>query len=116
MPRDKKSSCGCTAWVLTDEARGAVIEGLPSPITGDEDVKALPSGITAPRFEAKQRAAEIVARLTLPEKISQLSCPIQVIAEHNANHNTYSRGDRTMSYATAHIAACCSGNVNRIML
>jgi len=47
--------------------------------------------------------------------LQYFSCPNQVIAAHNTNHNVYFRGDRTMSYATAHIAACCSGNVNRIM-
>lgn len=47
--------------------------------------------------------------------LQYFSCPNQIIAAHNTNHNVYFRGDRTMSYATAHIAACCSGNVNRIM-
>lgn len=46
--------------------------------------------------------------------LQYFSCPNQVIAAHNTNHNIYFRGDRTMAYATAHIAACCSGNVNRI--
>lgn len=47
--------------------------------------------------------------------LQYFSCPNQVIAAHNSNHNVYFRGDRTMAYATAHIAACCAGNVNRIM-
>jgi hypothetical protein len=47
--------------------------------------------------------------------LQYFSCPNQVIVGHNTNHNIYFRGDRTMSYATAHIAACCSGNVNRAM-
>ncbi len=47
--------------------------------------------------------------------LQYFSCPNQVISAHNTNHNAYFRGDRTMAYATAHIAACCSGNVNRIM-
>jgi hypothetical protein len=47
--------------------------------------------------------------------LQYFSCPNQVIAAHNTNHNVYFRGDRTMAFATAHIAACCSGNVNRIM-
>lgn len=47
--------------------------------------------------------------------LQYFSCPNQVIAAHNTNHNVYFRGDRTMAYATAHIAACCSGNVNRIV-
>lgn len=47
--------------------------------------------------------------------LQYFSCPNQVIAAHNTNHNPYFRGDRTMAFATAHIAACCSGNVNRII-
>jgi hypothetical protein len=47
--------------------------------------------------------------------LQYFSCPNQVIAAHNTNHNVYFCGDRTMSFATAHIAACCPGNVNRIM-
>jgi uncharacterized protein len=47
--------------------------------------------------------------------LQYFSCPNQVIAAHNSNHNIYFRGDRTMAFATAHIAACCSGNVNRAM-
>jgi uncharacterized protein len=47
--------------------------------------------------------------------LQYFSCPNQVIAAHNTNHNIYFRGDRTMAFATAHIAACCSGNVNRAM-
>jgi uncharacterized protein len=47
--------------------------------------------------------------------LQYFSCPNQVIAAHNTNHNIYFRGDRTMAFATAHIAACCSGNVNRVM-
>lgn len=47
--------------------------------------------------------------------LQYFSCPNQVVAAHNSNHNIYFRGDRTMSFATSHIAACCSGNVNRIM-
>lgn len=47
--------------------------------------------------------------------LQYFSCPNQVVAAHNTNHNVYFRGDRTMAFATAHIAACCSGNVNRII-
>jgi hypothetical protein len=47
--------------------------------------------------------------------LQYFSCPNQVVAAHNSNHNIYYRGDRTMAYATNHIAACCSGNVNRAM-
>ena len=47
--------------------------------------------------------------------LQYFSCPNQVIAAHNTNHNLYYRGDRTMAFGTAHIAACCPGNVNRVM-
>ncbi len=47
--------------------------------------------------------------------LQYFSCPNQVIAAHNTNHNLYYRGDRTMAFGTAHIAACCPGNVNRAM-
>ncbi len=47
--------------------------------------------------------------------LQYFSCPNQVIAAHNSNHNLYYHGDRTMAYAGNHIAQCCSGNVNRIM-
>jgi hypothetical protein len=47
--------------------------------------------------------------------LQYFSSPNQVVAAHNTNHNVYFRGDRTMAYATAHIAACCPGNVNRAM-
>lgn len=47
--------------------------------------------------------------------LQYFSCPNQVIAGHNTNHNVYFHGDRTMAFGTAHIAACCSGNVNRAM-
>lgn len=49
------------------------------------------------------------------QSLQYFSCPNQVVAAHNTNHNVYFRGDRTMSFATSHIAACCSGNVNRAM-
>jgi beta-glucosidase len=64
-----------TAWVLAEDAHGAVIEGALSPIAANEENKTLPGGITPQRFdEAQRRAAEIVAKLTLAEKISQLGC------------------------------------------
>ena len=47
--------------------------------------------------------------------LQYFSCPNQVIAANNTNHNLYYRGDRTMAFGTAHLAACCSGNVNRVM-
>ncbi len=115
MPGHKRSSCGCvsrrqflslaaasTAWVLTDDAKGTVIQETPPSIAADEAAKPLPGGITPQRFaEAKRRAAEIAARLTLPEKISQLGCYAPAIervglptfnyyaneALHGLNHN-----------------------------
>jgi hypothetical protein len=47
--------------------------------------------------------------------LQYFSCPNQAVAAHNTNHNIYFRGDRTMAFATAHIAACCPSNVNRAM-
>jgi beta-glucosidase len=64
-----------TAWVLTEDAHGAVTEGAPSSVAAGEDIRPLPGGITPQRFEeAKRHAAEIVGQLTLAEKISQLGC------------------------------------------
>src|SRR5580704_11809432 len=64
-----------TAWVLTEDAHGAVTGDAPSPLATGESVKPLPGGITPQRFEeASRRAAEMIAKLTLPEKISQLGC------------------------------------------
>ena len=69
-----------TAWVLTDDAKGAVIERVPSPQSAADTVRSLPGGITRQRFEeAQRRAREIVAKLTLPEKISQLGCDAPAI-------------------------------------
>jgi len=91
-----------TAWVLTDDAKGAVIEQAPSPRVAVEIRRSFPGGITPQRFEEAQRsAAEIVAKLTLPEKISQLGCYAPAIerlglpifnyyaneALHGLNHN-----------------------------
>ncbi len=64
-----------TAWVLTKDAQGAVIEEAPAAVAPSEENLPLPDGITPQRFEeARRQAAEIVAKLTLPEKISQLGC------------------------------------------
>ena len=64
-----------TAWVLTDDAHGALLHDNSSPSAAHQAAKPLPGGITPQRFEeAKRHAAEIVAKLTLPEKISQLGC------------------------------------------
>ena len=86
---DKEAKrCGCvsrrkflslaaasTAWILADESRaeGSLEPRAPAGSTGDNPT--YPGGITAQRFEeAKRRAEEMVAKLTLPEKISQLGC------------------------------------------
>jgi beta-glucosidase len=96
------AAAASTAWVLSDDAMGAVTRGVPSPGAAGEAVKPLPGRITPQRFEeAKRRAAEIVAKLTLPEKISQLGCYAPAIervglptfnyyaneALHGLNHN-----------------------------
>jgi hypothetical protein len=49
--------------------------------------------------------------------LQYFSCPNQVIAAHNSNHNLFYKGNRAMAYGPAHmdIAQCCSGNVNRVM-
>jgi hypothetical protein len=49
--------------------------------------------------------------------LQYFSCPNQVIAAHNTNHNLFYKGNRAMAYGPAHvdIAQCCSGNVNRVM-
>jgi beta-glucosidase len=63
------------AWVLTEEARGATLEGAHLPIAPNEEIAPSEGGITPERLEeAKRSAAEIVAKLTLSEKISQLGC------------------------------------------
>ena len=64
-----------TAWVLTEDAHGAAIEETPAPNAAVEEYPPLPGGITQQRFEeAKQCATDIVSKLTLAEKISQLGC------------------------------------------
>jgi beta-glucosidase len=91
-----------TAWVLTDDAKGAVIEQASYPRAAGEIHRSFPGGITPQRFEEAQRsAAGIVAKLTLSEKISQLGCYAPAIervglpifnyyaneALHGLNHN-----------------------------
>ena len=69
------SAAASTAWVLTEDAHGAAIEGAPAPSAGGEQNPPLPGGVTPQRFEeARRRATDIVAKLTLAEKISQLGC------------------------------------------
>jgi hypothetical protein len=49
--------------------------------------------------------------------LQYFSCPNQVIAAHNSNHNLFYKGNRGMQYGPGHldIAQCCPGNVNRAM-
>ena len=49
--------------------------------------------------------------------LQYFSCPNQVIAAHNSNHNVFYRGNMGMAYGPSHmdIAQCCPGNVNRVM-
>ncbi len=64
-----------TAWVLTEGACGEAIVQT-SPLTGTDGSNSQYSeGIAPERLAAaKRRAAEIVSKLTLEEKISQLGC------------------------------------------
>lgn len=47
--------------------------------------------------------------------LQYFSSPNQVIASDNSTHCRYTRGSWTMSYRPYGYAACCTGNVNRIM-
>ncbi len=63
------------AWIMTEDVHGEAIDqsSLHTEIAKADPI--LPGGITPERFEeANKHAAEIVAKLTLPEKISQLGC------------------------------------------
>lgn len=63
------------AWVLTNEARGEAIQTTVADAASEDTQQCLPGNIARERFdEAKQQAQEIVAKLTLKEKISQLGC------------------------------------------
>ncbi len=69
------AAAASTAWVIAEDAQGAMTEEIPARGGVAEESKPLPGGITRQRFEeAKRQAAEIVSKLTLPEKISQLGC------------------------------------------
>ena len=69
-----------TAWVLADEAAGQamiVAPTLPGPKASDES---LPGWLSPDNLKAaKNRAAEIVSKLTLAEKISQLGCVVPAV-------------------------------------
>ncbi len=47
--------------------------------------------------------------------LQYFSSPNQVIAKENSTHCRYTKGSNTMSYLPYGNAACCIGNVNRIM-
>lgn len=47
--------------------------------------------------------------------IQYFSCPNQVIAAENSNHNEFFRGTGWMRFNARHHTACCSGNCNRFM-
>jgi hypothetical protein len=47
--------------------------------------------------------------------LQYFSCPNQVIADHQSNHNYFYRGFEWMSYRPRPGTQCCTGNVNRIM-
>jgi len=91
-----------TAWALAEEAKGSATEHSTLQRTAASEAKTFPAGIAQQRFdEARRRAAEIVARMTLAEKITQLGCYAPAIerlrlpvfnyyaneALHGLNHN-----------------------------
>lgn len=47
--------------------------------------------------------------------LQYLSCPNQVVADGNSNHNLYMRGHNWMAYKPNPDVKCCAGEVNRIM-
>jgi len=47
--------------------------------------------------------------------LQYFSCPNQVIAARNSNHNFFFRGDKWMSYRPNPGTECCPGEVHRIM-
>lgn len=47
--------------------------------------------------------------------LQYLSCPNQVVAAHNSNHNRFMRGMNWMSYRPDHEVQCCPGNVHRAL-
>ncbi len=88
MRSPKGCPCGClsrrkflsiavagAAWILTEDVRGETINQGALHVEAGKADPVLPGGITPERFEeARKHAAGIVAKLTLPEKISQLGC------------------------------------------
>lgn len=88
MASRRGRSCGCVsrrkflsiavagaAWIMTEDVHGEAINQSPFHTETGKADPILPGGITSERFEeAKKHAAGIVAKLTLPEKISQLGC------------------------------------------
>lgn len=47
--------------------------------------------------------------------LQYLSCPNQVIAAANSNHNKFFKGDKWMSYRPSPGTQCCPGNINRFL-
>ena len=47
--------------------------------------------------------------------IQYFSCPNQVLATQNSNHNAFFCGEQWMGYNSKHNTDCCVGNVNRFM-
>lgn len=47
--------------------------------------------------------------------VQYFSCPNQVLATQNSNHNSFFRGEQWMGYNSKHNTDCCVGNANRFM-
>ena len=47
--------------------------------------------------------------------LQYFSCPNQVVAATNTNHNSFAKGGKWMSYRPNPGTECCAGNVNRFM-
>jgi len=49
------------------------------------------------------------------KSLQYFSCPNQLAATHNSNHNLMSRGDNRMAFRPGHPVQCCTGNIQRAM-
>ncbi|KXA94201.1 hypothetical protein AKJ65_05085 [candidate division MSBL1 archaeon SCGC-AAA259E19] len=49
------------------------------------------------------------------KSLQYFSCPNQVIATGNSDHNEYKKGSARMAYRPNHDTECCPGQVNRVM-
>ena len=47
--------------------------------------------------------------------VQYFSCPNQVLAAQNSNHNVFFCGEQWMGYNSKHFTDCCVGNANRFM-